>query len=305
MLGLDVQATNEVIVEGVLQEVDLREGVMERPGQPNRDYLAGTVTINVTQTVGGVEEVSEVPVSVFTTKLKNDGNPNPAYKNVDDLRKNFISMASGGATADIVRFTRGEVGENTFFSEGRTITSFRIRNTFFTKVVTDSQQMAGFKNKIVLLEMEPEVVNDEPTGRLRVRGALVRYGSNVDLVTYFVEDPTAIAYISKNWQEGDTVNIAGRLRFTTATSENHVDESEVGFGEVLPTAYSRRVRELIITGGSPGALDDEQSYDTDEIARALAARKARLAAEAAKSETKSPANLSPATKPKAKFDGGF
>lgn len=133
----------------------------------------------------------------------------------------------------------------------------------------------------------------------------MRYGSNVDLITYFVEDPTAIAYISKNWQEGDTVNIAGRLRFTTATNENHVDESEIGFGEVLPTTYSRRVRELIITGGSPGALDDEQSYDTDEIAKALAARKARLAAEAVKSETKSPANLSPATKPKAKFDGGF
>ena len=177
MLDLSIQSTNEVIIEGVLQEVDLREGTLEKPGAPVRDYVAGTVTIAVTQTVGGVEESSEIPVSVFATKLKNDGNPNPAYKNIDDLRKNFVSKASGGASADLVRITRGELNENTFTNEGRTITSFRVRNSFFNKVFTDAQQIAAFRSKIVILSIAPEVdLNDVETGRLRIVGAIVCYG---------------------------------------------------------------------------------------------------------------------------------
>lgn len=306
MLDLSIQSTNEVIIEGVLQEVDLREGTLEKPGAPVRDYVAGTVTIAVTQTVGGVEESSEIPVSVFATKLKNDGNPNPAYKNIDDLRKNFVSKASGGASADLVRITRGELNENTFTNEGRTITSFRVRNSFFNKVFTDAQQIAAFRSKIVILSIAPEVdLNDVETGRLRIVGAIVCYGARVDVLTFYVEDPTAIAYISKNWEEGNTVNISGRLRFAVSTIERQVESSEVGFGEALPSSSSRRVRELIITSGSPGPLDDDESYDADgEIVHALAERKARIAADAEKSNTKK-ATPAPATKQKAKFDGGF
>lgn len=304
-LSIDKQATNEVIIEGVLQEVDLREGQMDRNGQL-RDYVAGTVTIQVTQEVGGVQEVNEIPVSVFATKLKNDGNPNPAYANIDTLRKTFVSMASGGDKADVVRITRGEVTENTFTTDGRTITSFRIRNSFFNRVLTDVNQIAAFKNKIVLLSIAPENGFDgTPTGRLMIKGAMVRYGSNVDVLTYYVEDPTAIAYISKNWNEGDTVNVSGRIRFTLATVERMAEQEDVGFGEVLPTTYSRRVRELIITSGSAGALDEEESYDAEgEIMHALAERKARIAADAEKNSGKK-ATPTPATRQKAKFDGGF
>lgn len=304
-LGIDKQATNEVIIEGVLQEVDLREAQMNRNGQL-RDYIAGTVTIQVTQEVGGQEEVSEIPVSVFATKLKNDGNPNPAYSNIDTLRKTFVSLASGGERADMVRITRGEVNENTFTTDGRTITSFRIRNSFFNRVVSDAEQIAAFKNKIVLLSIGPEIgFTGEPTGRLMIKGALVCYGGRVDVLTYYVEDPTAIAYISKNWNEGDTVNISGRIRFTLATVERITEEENVGFGEALPTTSSRRVRELIITSGSAGALDEEESYDSDgELMHALAERKARIAADAEKNSG-GKATPTPATKPKAKFDGDF
>ena len=304
-LSIDKQATNEVIIEGVLQEVDLREGQMNRNGQL-RDYVAGTVTIQVTQEVGGVQEVNEIPVSVFATKLKNDGNPNPAYANIDTLRKTFVSMASGGDKADVVRITRGEVTENTFTTDGRTITSFRIRNSFFNRVLTDVNQIAAFKNKIVLLSIAPENGFDgTPTGRLMIKGAMVRYGSAVDVLTYYVEDPTAIAYISKNWNEGDTVNVSGRVRFTLATVERMAEQEDVGFGEVLPTTSSRRVRELIITSGSAGGLDEEESYDAEgEIMHALAERKARIAADAEKNSGNK-ATPTPATRQKAKFDGGF
>lgn len=305
MLDLNVQATNEVIIEGVLQEIDLREGVLEKPGQPAKDYVAGTITIQVTQNVSGQEEVSEIPVSVFATKLKNDGNPNPAYQNIETLRKNFVSMAADAARADIVRVGRGELSENVFTIDGKTITGFRIRNSFFNKVITDSQQIAAFKNKIVILSIAPDKgIDDVETGRLMIKGALVCYGARVDVLTYFVEDPTAIAYISKNWQEGDTVNVSGRIRFALATVERVVEDSEVGFGEALPTSSSRRVRELIITSGSPGGLDEDQSYDAEgDITHALAQRKARIAADAEKTASK--ATPAPATRQKAKFDGRF
>lgn len=305
MLSINTQAENIVVIEGVLQEIDLKEGVSDRNGQ-KRDYIAGTITIEVAQTVNGVEEVHEVPVSVYANKLKNDGNPNPAYKNIDELRKGYASLASGaGAAADKVRVSRGELQENTFSSDGRTISTFRIRNSFFNRVTADPQPTAAFKNKIVLLSIAPEILNDVETNRLKIMGALVCYGGRVDVLTYYVEDPTAIAYITKNWQEGDTVIVSGRLRFSAATVEQKAPQEEVGFGEAMQTSTTRRVRELIITSGSPGGLDEEESYDAGgEITHALAERKARIAAEASKNAPAA-STPSPATRQKAKFDGGF
>lgn len=310
MLSLDVVAKNEVIIEGTLLEMDLREGTIEkRDGKPAKDYIAGTVHLRVTQPVGNVEETSDIPVSVFATKLKNNGEPNPAYKNVQEMRSNFVSMAAGGATADTVRITRGQLTENTFPSkEGRLITGMTIRNSFFNRAITDVKQMAVFQNKIVILSIVPDTNNKgEETNRLRIVGALPVWGSKVDVLTYHVEDPTAIAYISKNWNEGDTVNISGRLRFTVDTAESDaVSTEEVGFGEALPTTYTRTVKELIITSGSAGALDDDESYDAEnDIMPALAARKARHAELLEKGKAKEGFSATAEAKPKAKFDPGF
>lgn len=297
-------ATNEVIIEGLLQEMDLRDSQLQKNGA-NRDYVAGTVTVRVTQKVGATEETSEVPISVFATKLKNDGNPNPAYKNIDEMRRNFVSLAAGGANADCIRISRGELNENTFVSEGRTITGFRIRNSFFNRAVTDIQHIAAFKNKIVLLSIEPEIDREgNQTNRLKIVGALVVYGPRADVLTYYVEDPTAIAYISKNWQEGDTVNVSGRLRFTVETGSRDVEPVSVGFGEALPETYTRTVRELIITSGSAGGLDEDEAYDHDAITNLLAERKVRISQMASKESTKA-STPAAAQGGKKAFDGGF
>ena len=52
--------------------------------------------------------------------------------------------------------------------------------------------------------------------------------------------------------------------------------TELGFGEAQVSSYTKRTRELIITRGSRGALDEEFALPKEEIAKAMTDRKARL-----------------------------
>ena len=183
-------------------------------------------------------------------------------------------------SADTVRINKGEIRENSFRGDdGSIVTGFRLQNAFYNRVRAESEQIAAFNAKIVILSMGPEVnYEGEETDRLKIVGAIVAYQGRLNVITYFVEDPTAVAYISKNWEEGNTVNISGRVRFAIENIQSEAPVADIGFGEALPVVKTRVVKELIITSGSPGPLDEDESYDTEtDIPEALASRKAYLA----------------------------
>ena len=87
MLSLDVVAKNEVIIEGTLLKWTCERAQSRRDGKPAKDYIAGTVHLRVTQPVGNVEETSDIPASQYSPPLKNNGEPNPAYKNVQEMHQ--------------------------------------------------------------------------------------------------------------------------------------------------------------------------------------------------------------------------
>jgi len=283
------QSINEVGIAGKISELDFRDGALD--GKP---YIAGNITIEVP--TEDPEIFNLVPVNVFASEITKAGKANPAYKGLKDLEKNAISIAAGGReTANSIKVNAGSISENSYYGQnGNLITGYRVNGSFFTtKNVTKYD--ASFKHEIVILSMIDEIKDDDPTGRLIIKGAIVQYGSKVDLLTYVLESPQGIAFAKDSWEEGNTVLVAGTIR-QIPVSESKVTSVEGGFG-TLEESKTRTIRELVINFGTP-AKDADESFSKEEIAQGLTERKARLEANKIKQETKAAAVAAAPEKPK-------
>jgi hypothetical protein len=270
MKDLSVQAQNKINLVGKLLDVSFGEGKTS----DNRDYRRASLTIRVTQTYGGHEETSEIPVSIFATHYTSAGKLNSGWKSIEDLH-NFKSVQDVGMdNADKIRITGSSISENNFVSRnGQLINGWQIRGMFVSGATTE--EVASFINDIFIMDMHEELDrNDEPTGRLVIKGGLVQYGGKLDVLEYIVEQPEAVEYISSHWNVNDTVTVRGRIRVTSQEEKHSASESS--WGEELPETSTRMVRELIITRGSDEPFDEDFAYDAVEIKKAFNERKARL-----------------------------
>lgn len=287
------QGENKVFIEGILSEVNVREGEFTKNGS-KVPYLSGEIIVKVNEVLDGGMVENDVPVSFFVTKYTNSGAENPAYKSVNDLRSNFVSIAASDIdTADRIRITSGTIQENAYIGRQEQTVSFpKVNASFFQKISkADCEPQTRFQNTICIANIRDEVDREnEPTGALVVTGVLVQYGGRADIVEYKVTNKNAIDHIQTNWQKGDTVKICGKLRFSKTT---FYTEEEVGFGEPIRTPHTRNTSDLIITSGSAGSLEGDQAYDTNEIAKALNERKVRLEEMKRKVAQKNIANARP------------
>lgn len=272
MRDINVQATNKVNIVGKLIDAQFREGTTKN-GQP---YESCNYTVRVHQTIEGKDEINEIPLSMFASKYTNAGAPHPGYKNIQDMKKMKTIQEYGEAEASTIRSSSGSISENYFVSKsGQLIDGWRI-NTSFTSE-GGKGEMATFSVDIFIMDMHDEVDRDqEPTGRLVIRGAIVQYGGKLDVVDFIVEAPDKVEYISRNWSVNDTVNVKGRVRFTVKET-NTAPASKSSWGEDIPDIpTTQTVRELIVTSGSDEAFDEDFAYDPAEIKKAFNIRKANI-----------------------------
>lgn len=284
------QSINEVTIAGKLSELDFRHDVLN--GKP---YIAGNIIIEVPN-LEDPTKLNLIPVNVFASEMTKAGKQNPAYKGLLDLEKNAMSIASNGRdSANNIKVNAGSISENSYFSQsGALITGYRINGSFFTtkNVAKDD---ASFKHEIVILNMVEEIdKEDNVTGRLIVKGAIIQYGDKVDILSYVIETPQGIAFANQSWVEGNTVLVAGNIRQIPITDTN-VSSAEGGFG-VLEESKTRMVRELIINFGT-AAKDEDESFNKEAIAQGLIERKARLEANKAKQEAKAATSSSSSNAP--------
>ena len=264
------QATNKINIVGKLLDTTFREGKTST----GQNYESCNFTVRVTQTYGGREETSEIPVSIFATQYTSQNKPHPGYKNIQEMKKMKTVQDYGEAEATVVRMTNANIRENNFVSRsGQLINGWQINTSFLNEgKVSD---IASFNMDIFIMDMHEEVDREgEPTGRLVIKGAVVQYGGRLDVIEFIVEGNDAVNYISRNWEENKTVNVGGRIRVTSQEEKRSASESS--WGEELPETSTRMVRELIITRGSDEPFDDDFAYDAAEIKKAFNERKARL-----------------------------
>ena len=264
------QATNKLNIVGKLLDTTFREGKTST----GQNYESCNFTVRVTQTYGGREETSEIPVSIFATQYTSQNKPHPGYKNIQEMKKMKTVQDYGEAEATIVRMTSANIRENNFVSRsGQLVNGWQINTSFLNE--GKASDIASFNMDIFIMDMHEEVDREgEPTGRLVVKGAVVQYGGRLDVIEFIVEDNDAVNYISRNWEENKTVNVGGRIRVTSQEEKRSASESS--WGEELPETSTRMVRELIITRGSDEPFDDDFAYDVAEIKKAFNERKARL-----------------------------
>lgn len=271
------QAENIVHIEGILSEVDIKTGLTKATAtKPAKDYIAGEVKIRTTVMINGAPTDLEVPIRMFATKLTNKGTENPGYAAIEKLTQ-MTSIAACGdiERADRVRFNKADIRANEFYSQDKIISYPTISGTFCQKIrKEDCVDTSAFSNVIVVGAIKEEVdINGELTDRLEITGILPQYGDKVDVIKYVVASEAAKNYIKTYWNKGDTVRVAGIANYSFRTISKEI---EMGFGEPEIQTRTVSVRELLVTKGSQGALDEEFSYDADEISKSLAERQARL-----------------------------
>lgn len=266
---IETQAQNKVNVVGKLVDVNFRSGKTSE----NKDWESASMTVRVEQTYGGRTEVSDVPVSMFVSKYTKTGAINSGWTQFQDFKNYKTVQNVGFDEATTVRISGANLRENNFVSRsGQLINGWQI-NTSFIGATTNMSDNASFVLDIYITDMLPETDrNGEETGRLLIKGAVVQYGSSLDVLNFIVEQPDAVDFIQRNWNVNDTVTIKGRIRVTT-TEEKPVQAS---WGEDVPETSVRTVRELIITTGDDCGKDEEEAYDGADIKKLYQARKARL-----------------------------
>lgn len=276
------ESLNQIDITGIVSEINIRD--IAKPD--GTKYVAGDVIVRVEEK----GEISEIPVSFISADLKKDGTPNQNYARLQQL-KEFNSIASAGLEgATRVQIRGAKMAENMFLPQGgaEVVSTTRINSNFFTKVSNvNFKPESKFRAVGKILKIEEEQRNEDgemvDTGRLVVRAALVGYADKLDVIKFIVEEPSAVTFIKANWKQGDTVQMGGRLRYTSETVEQEI---EAGFGENEVRTFTRRKREFLIERGSAEALDDDNAYNDEDIKAALAERMSRM--EAVKQKAQQP-----------------
>lgn len=270
MKSIQEQATNKITLAGKLLDATFGDGKLA----DGRYYERATVTIRVTQTYNGREETSEIPVSMFAAQYTNANKPNPAYKQIQDLKNMKTVQNYGFDEADMVRISGAQLQENNFVTKsGQLIDGWQIRSSFVNTGA--KSDVATFAIDIFILDMHDELDREgDPTGHLIVKGGIVQYGGKLDVVEFVAEAPDVVDYIERNWNVNDTLQARGRIRVTS--EEVKPAASSSGWGEDIPETTTRFVRKLVITSGDDQGREEDFAYDPNDIRKAFNVRKANI-----------------------------
>ena len=218
---------------------------------------------------------------MFSMKYKKDGSENPNYARIVGYKNSLISLASAETPSQASRITCAgkscNLRENMIpdRTTGKVRTYFEINTNFLNSARADDEDQAKYTITGILLNIRPELDReDNDTNRAILSIGVVQYGGSIDVIEFIAADEAKV-HAETNWNIGDTIKITGRINMTSRVVEW---DEEQGFGEPIHHKRTESCRELLITGGSSTGLEEELSYDADEVKAACAERKARIEA---------------------------
>jgi hypothetical protein len=263
------EAINEVFIEGILKEKNLELATIDTENG-KAEVIRGDLVITTS-------ENSEHRVRIFANKYTKENKENSVYKGLVTVMNDYISIAEAlknGQTeenADKVRIKRGKLGLNEFYTPNGELRSFPIVTTnFINRVDKNFDPKAEFSIEAYFVSFKPEMKNDEETGRLVINTIIPLYGGKVIPLTFIAEDEDVVDYLQTNYEVNKTGKVWGELINTVDVTRIE----EKGFGKSKEKIITKTINELIITGGEEDMYDedDEKSYSTDLIKKAMAER---------------------------------
>ncbi|PAD70579.1 hypothetical protein CHH83_01895 [Bacillus sp. 7586-K] len=257
------EADNKVTIEGLLLEVRSNEW---QSGEGINIELDIEVAANEVHTITGMSKFK-----------KKDGTENGIAKGYKTIINEYKSVATHGRDeADKVRITQGQIGLNEYYGQDGMLRSYPQLSTNFVNRVQAGEEYkprAEFEVEVFIKSVNPEIKNDEETGRVKVDAIIPAYGGKV-LPFSFMAPVEAAEYIEDNYGPGSTVKIYGDI---VNFKEKKVVMEEVAFGKPKEKVTYNTIREYLITGGSePYDEDDVKSYSIETIQKAMTEREVYL-----------------------------
>lgn len=297
--------SNIVNVSGYLRENNL-ELVKDKEGNP---VISGSFTIAVTE-----DESHKMRVYLkqpADMKVEKDAKRWDAMKAL--LPTNTISIASylkSNPTADFAVASSmstkvwavGSMEEYVRKENGKELSTTTLR-VIRAGVRTASDKPfnpgASFQVDVYIESMNPEIVDEQETGRVILVGLVPLYKYFGKFTFVAPAENNVAQYILDHYNVTDTTRLFGKL----SCVKHSKAKAETGnyFGQVSTPQYETTfVREKIITGGSAESIncDEPNAITKDEVREGLTGREARML-EADKKSTSKPANtgFSAAAKP--------
>lgn len=280
MLNINkTESENIVYISGVLNELDIREGVTS----DGRSWVRGNANIRVDQEINGKVVENIIPIKMFSMALKSDGTPNKVYERILSYKENLVSAAAADDERGIVasritisgELSGGKIQENFWIDQrtGEERSCFQINANFLNKKRDADKEGATFQLTGVVLNMNEECDKDgNETGRLIIKFCVIGYNGTANVINLIAEG-NAKASIEQGWVKGDTVKVTGIVNMT---QKIETYKEEQGFGDPIERTRTVSRRELLVTGGTANGLEESLSYDADDIKKALEERKKKL-----------------------------
>lgn len=281
------ESTNVINISGILSQLD----VEEKSTADGRDYVSAKAVIKVDQEIGGKMVENEIPVRFFSMKMKSDNSGvSKIYTSICDFKNKFTSLAAlpdeDKSMASKVVINSGHIEENIWIdpNSGEARTTWQISSNFMNEPRGEFEEGAKFElSGVVINKTREQDANGEDTGRLKIKFGVVRYNGRLDVIELIAASENAVNFIENNWEDGDTVNVNGAVSFNQTQK---VWYEEQGFGEPIKRTKTISRKELIVLGGSPSGLEEEFSFDSNDVKSALGNRQARVEEMKQKANTK-------------------
>lgn len=275
---MKTQSVNEFNIIGTLNEIEITEGTSQKTGD---GYISCNISVRVDQDINGVTEENIIPIKLFSNRHKKGSKE--LNNNYDRIKKYGETLTSLGAVEEGKEnlaskvSIQAQIAENIFAGrDGRVVNTWQLSSNFINNWRAQDTEGATFEVTGVVAKKIPETDKEgNETGRLIVKMCLVGWGGTANVLDFYASGNSA-TYIDRNWNEGDTVRAAGAVSITKKVVEREAND-EYGFGEPVKKYNTISKRELIILAGSRSGLDEDESYDADDIKIALDKRKAKIA----------------------------
>lgn len=249
--------TNMVELQGLLVNNTLEV----KTDKNGRKFIGGTLEVNT----GTLNDECIIPIDCMQYELKKDGSRNALYDRYVQMINWSSAATVGNADAVCISINRGEIADNSFYSEksGKVIEGWRIRAVFIDQATKVAPRNNSFTIQGVVDSVK-EVVNmdGEPTGELRVELLTVGFGERITRVPMFVINKEGIKYIENNWNPGDLVTAYGEIVYEQKITEV---TQETAFGEGNTKKYTDVIKKLVIKSGTSPKSADEHMYDRNKL----------------------------------------
>lgn len=246
---------NKSVIEGTLVEKALRSGVTGK-GVP---YIAGKLHI---ETDGG----NVITVDVFEQQKTSKGADNQKFPIIAGILNGGQAKHDGAENPTKLRVTSALELNDWVDNEGQ-LRSNLINNGGYINVVTSVNPKADFETDIVIKSVQPEIRNEEETGRAFINGLIFNYRNQALPVRFVVENKKGVDFFSG--LEQNTFTRVWGIQVNNTVVNEKSEESAFGDAKIVKSSYTRK--EFVVTGAQTLPYEPDQLTE-DELQAAVQAR---------------------------------